>query len=230
MRIAFRSELEDEIPANGPEQGSLADLGSSSVGVLVIVIAMFASYPLLSYFESPVWLAALVGAVLTTAVGLREHTITVGHALRGVAWDIIAFLFFIFVTALGLENIGATRVMARLYGASGARSEDGLAVIGACSAIGSAVLNNHPMAALNALAIASLGGDNRWRTLAALVGGDLGPRFLPIGSLAGLLWLEMTRRLGVEIRATRFIRTGVIVTLPTLAISLFVLWLEARFL
>ena len=44
------------------------------------------------------------------------------------------------------------------------------------------------------LALRSLGSDTQWRTLAALVGGDLGPRFLPMGSLAGLLWIEMARR------------------------------------
>jgi arsenical pump membrane protein len=227
MRVVFRHELEDSIPAGGPEQGSLADMGPSSLGVLVIVLAMFVAYPVLSYFEAPVWLAALACAVMTTTVGLREHTVTLPHVARGVAWDIIAFLFFIFVTALGLENIGVTRYMARVYGAAGSGPADALGVIGGMSALGSAVLNNHPMAALNALAIASLDGDNRFRTLAALVGGDLGPRFLPIGSLAGLLWLEMTRRLGLEIRAARFVRTGLVVTVPTLAASLGALWLEA---
>lgn len=228
MRIAFKTELEDATPAGGREIGSLADLGTEPRAVLVIVIAMFACYPILSYFEAPVWLAALTGAALTTGVGLRSRMITVEVAARGVAWDIIAFLFFIFVTALGLENIGVTHSMARLYGSDTARPEGSIAVIGVMSALGSAVLNNHPMAALNALAIGSLDGDNRFRTLAALVGGDLGPRFLPIGSLAGLLWLEMTRRLGVEIRALQFVKVGAIVTLPTLALSLFVLWLEAK--
>lgn len=230
MRIAFRADLEDAVPAGGRELGSLADLGESPRLVLVIVVAMFASYPILSYFEAPVWLAALTGAVLTIGVGLRSRMVTPAVAARGVAWDIIAFLFFIFVTALGLENIGVTHTMARLYGTDTTQASGGIAVIGGMSALGSAVLNNHPMAALNALAIGSLDGDNRFRTLAALVGGDLGPRLLPIGSLAGLLWLEMMRRLGVEIRALQFVRVGAIVTLPTLALSLLVLWLEAKLL
>jgi arsenical pump membrane protein len=84
------------------------------------------------------------------------------------------------------------------------------------------------MAALNALALRSVEGDDRWRTLAALVGGDLGPRLLPMGSLAGLLWIEMARRLHVQIRTWDFVRTGFIVTIPTLAASLAVLWLETR--
>lgn len=227
MRIAFKAELEDPVRASGREIGSLADLGESPRIVLAIVVAMFASYPVLSYFDAPVWLAALTGAILTTGVGMRAKTIVLADAPRGVAWDILAFLFFIFVTALGLENIGVTHTMARLYGSDTTQASHGVAVIGGVSALGSAVINNHPMAALNALAIGSLGGDNRFRTLAALVGGDLGPRLLPIGSLAGLLWLEMTRRLGVEIRAMQFVRVGAIVTLPTLAVSLAVLYLEA---
>lgn len=227
MRIVFRADLEDTTPARGREIGSLADLETSPRAVLVIVIAMFASYPILSYFEAPVWLAALTGAVLTTGIGMHSRRVRPRDAVRGVAWDIIAFLFFIFVTALGLENIGVTHAMARLYGSDGPHATGGIAVIGGMSALGSAVLNNHPMAALNALAIGSLPGENRFRTLAALVGGDLGPRLLPIGSLAGLLWLEMTRQLGVEIRPLQFVRVGAIVTLPALALSLVVLWLEA---
>jgi arsenical pump membrane protein len=70
-------------------------------------------------------------------------------------------------------------------------------------------------------------GDTRWQTLAALVGGDLGPRLLPMGSLAGLLWMETARRHGVDIKTAEFVRVGVTVTLPSLAVSLAVLALEA---
>ncbi len=231
LRVVFRKELDDNVPAGGAEMGSLADLGSSSRGVLLIVGAMFASYPILSYFEAPVWIAAATGALLVCGIGLREKHITVSHAFQGVAWDVLAFLFLIFVTALGLENIGVTRAMSKVYATASPAGADGIGLVGGLSSIGSAVLNNHPMAALNALAIGSLDdGDRRWRTLAALVGGDLGPRFLPMGSLAGLLWLEMMRRLGVEIRTWQFVRTGVLVTVPALVVSLLVLWIETFFL
>jgi len=61
--------------------------------------------------------------------------------------------------------------------------------------------------------------------LAALVGGDIGPRLLPIGSLAGLLWMDLLRRSGVEISIGKFVKLGTLVLLPTLTISLVLLWL-----
>ena len=59
--------------------------------------------------------------------------------------------------------------------------------------------------------------------LAALIGGDLGPRLLPMGSLAGLLWLDLLRREGTKISIAQFILVGLPVTIPTLALSLFIL-------
>jgi arsenical pump membrane protein len=230
LRLTFKKQLEDEIPARGREMGSLPDMGSSSRAVLLIVVAMLASYPVLSYFDAPVWIAATVGGFLTCSIALRENHITRTHVVQSVAWDILAFLFLIFVTALGLENIGVTVTMSQVYDTTTPRGVDGIGLVGAISALGSAVLNNHPMAALNALALHAIHGDHQWRTLAALVGGDLGPRLLPMGSLAGLLWLEMTRRLDVEIKTGDFVRIGFFVTIPALAVSLGVLWLETLLL
>jgi arsenical pump membrane protein len=59
--------------------------------------------------------------------------------------------------------------------------------------------------------------------LAALVGGDIGPRLLPMGSLAGLLWTDLLRRQGVEVPLGRFVLVGLAVLVPTLAISLLLL-------
>jgi arsenical pump membrane protein len=227
LRWVYRKELDDRIPARGDERGSLPPLRTTPTLVLVVVIAMFAAYPVLSYFEAPVWMAAAGGAAIICAVGLRDRAVTFDSIRRGVAWDVLAFLFCIFLTALGLENAGITRVIGDVYGLAGGRTGAEVAVVGGASAIGSALLNNHPMAALNALVVGTMPGDAKWRTLAALVGGDLGPRLLPMGSLAGLLWIEMARRLDVEIRTRDFVRVGVVCTVPTLAAALSVLVAES---
>jgi arsenical pump membrane protein len=226
LRFAFHAQLDDAIPARGPEHGSLAPMEGHSQGILAVVAGMFLAYPILSYFDGPVWLAALLGATIIAAIGVSHGQLKPAQAVQGVAWDILGFLFCIFLVALGLKNAGVVAILGQLYGAAhGGVAE--LALVGGVSAFGSALLNNHPMAALNALAVEHVSGDPRWRTLAALVGGDLGPRLLPMGSLAGLLWMEAARRVGVPIKTSAFIRAGAITTLPALAASLFVLWLES---
>ncbi len=91
------------------------------------------------------------------------------------------------------------------------------------AAVGSALVDNHPMSILNMMALGANHGSRP--LLAALVGGDIGPRLLPIGSLAGLLWMDLLRRSGVEISIGKFVKLGTIVLLPTLTVSLVVLWL-----
>ncbi len=226
LRLAYRKELDDSVPAGGAELGSLQPLEPTSYGVLGIVALVFLSYPLLSYFDGPVWVAATGGALFTAALGLRSSEVTLTTLRTGVAWEILGFLYLIFVTALGLENVGIARWLAEVYGAPSSLPGS-LAAIAGTSALGSAIMNNHPMAALNALVMRTLPGDVTWQTLAALVGGDLGPRLLPMGSLAGLLWLDMAARLGATVRTRDFVRVGVMTSLPALAASLAVLWLEA---
>lgn len=226
IRVAFREQLTDRVPARGAEQGSLAPMEATPTRVLWVVVGMLLAYPVLSYFDAPVWIAALAGAALVCGIGLRDRAITPAAVARGVAWDVLGFLFCIFLTALGLENVGVTRVIADVYAVAAGRPIQEMALIGGVSSLGSAVVNNHPMAMLNALSIDSLPGDHAWRIFAALVGGDIGPRLLPTGSLAGLMWIEMVRKMGVEVSARQFVRVGFIVAVPALVASLGVLALE----
>ena len=106
---------------------------------------------------------------------------------RGVSWELVPFVFGVLVLATALARAGVTDELAHLY----ARSPAPLPTVGGVAAVGSALINNHPMALLHSLALA--GAPDRL-VYAALVGGDLGPRLLPIGSLAGLLWLHSCAR------------------------------------
>jgi arsenical pump membrane protein len=183
--------------------------------IVAALLAVVLAYPLVSWAGGPVWMVAVAGALLLVALGARAGHRPMTVLREEVHFDVLVFLVAVLVLSLGLRNVGVVDHLSRAYaGASPMR-------IGVLSAMGSAILNNHPMANLNMLALVPGGSPADPRcVLAALVGGDLGPRLFPMGSLAGLLWLEMLRRAGVQVSVRRFVLVGLVATLPTLAVCL----------
>jgi arsenical pump membrane protein len=190
--------------------------------VLALVLVVLVAYPALALAGWHVSVVAGAGALAALGLAWWHGAGRPPVVLRtAVAWEILAFLLGMFVLAKGLQHVGVVDRLRELY------EGGGLAVVGPVSAAGSALLNNHTMALTNLLAIQGLAGPTEHAYLAALVGGDLGPRLLPVGSLAGLLWLSLLGRLGVEVSLRRFVAVGTLVTVPSLAGSLAVLALTA---
>lgn len=105
----------------------------------------------------------------------------------------------------------------------------GHAVSALFSGSASAVINNHPVAQIMAMSVHDLAldaMDRKFLAFAALIGGDLGPKMLPIGSLAALMWFRMLADRGVEISWREYIRLGVPVTLAAILFSVLVLALQ----
>ena len=211
----FREVLADEGPALG-DAPPFVPLSGHAKLVLALTVASIATYPILAALGERLWPVAAITALLCTSVALHRGVRLVAIA-RGVSWELVPFLFGVLVLATALARAGLTTELARLY----AESPAPLATIGVVSAAGSAVINNHPMALLHSHALA--GAPDSY-VFAALIGGDLGPRLLPIGSLAGLLWLHALRQQHVAIRLRTFVKVGILVTIPSLAVSLAVLW------
>ena len=177
------------------------------------------AYPLLTYAGGPVWTVAASAAATGVALSWYHRFASPNELRIAISWDILVFLFCVFVIVIGLRNVGLVDRITNIY-ASAAEPTAKILLIGISSAVGSAVLNNHPMAIINALAISNLPDRTHDLMLAALIGGDLGPRLLPMGSLAGLLWLDLLRKQGVYISLSQFTIVGILITLPTLILSL----------
>jgi arsenical pump membrane protein len=218
----FRDALKDEDPALGAWPHAPKPMNTEERLVLAAVFGVLFAYPIMSYLGQPLWSVAAAGGVVTAAVRLRA-----GHGLgdlsRGITWTVFPFLMGVFIIAVALDRVGVVAWLHELYAAT----QSPIATIGVVSTLGSALLNNHPMSVLNAFALDGL-PNVETHAFAALIGGDLGPRLLPVGSLASLLWYDQLRKHDVSVSVPTFIRTGALLTLPTLTVSLAALWLLER--
>jgi arsenical pump membrane protein len=221
LAYCFRDVLADEAPALGGKDIPKVALGAPAKLVVAIAGGSIASYPVMAELGAPLWPVA-AGAAVACTIAATTSGVALRAIGRGVSWELVPFLFGVLVLATALSRAGATAELASMYAASPAP----LATIGSVAAAGSAVINNHPMALLHSHALA---GAPTSHVLAALIGGDLGPRLLPIGSLAGLLWMHALRRQDVHIPLRMFVGVGFALTIPSLIVSLATLWLLTAF-
>jgi arsenical pump membrane protein len=179
----------------------------------------------------PTWAIAVAGAATLCAVQAAGSRDGLRPIVKGVGWDVLIFLCGMFVVGLGLRQVGLTHeigdLIEQLSGGDPARMRLSTGLVAGTA---SAVINNHPTANMMAWVIQGLpfaGSEKRLLAFAALIGGDLGPKMLPIGSLAALMWFRILRDRGVRIPYSLYIRVGVPVTLAAIVLSLLTLNLEA---
>lgn len=95
----------------------------------------------------------------------------------------------------------------------------GALLSGAAFAFGTNLTNNLPLGLL--AGAFTTAADLPQRVIdAILVGIDIGPNLSVTGSLATILWLTALRREGLDFGAWRFLKLGVIVMPPALALAL----------
>lgn len=224
LRVHFRRLL-----ASTAANEATAELPAPHAGerpAVLLLLGVFLAYPLMAAFDGPIWTVSLGGALTSLVLAARYRVASARKVLGHVSPDILVFLWGVFLLVVGLRHVGVVDRISTLYQSQPSGSLRELGVVGVVSAIGSALVDNHPMSILNMMALGEHGGSRP--LLAALVGGDIGPRLLPIGSLAGLLWMDLLRRSGVEISIGKFFRLGTLVLVPTLTLSILMLWALGR--
>jgi len=226
---ALDSTAEAAAASDPAARASAQRLLAECLIILVLLLAGIAAAP---FFGWELWQVAVAGAVVLAVHGAIRGYVHPRELAGGISWDLMPFVFSLFLVLRGVGNSGLTEVFSSVLADEGAGGSFwGLLVIAATTALGSNLINNLPMvlvAADSLTAPVASGQVSLASVYAALLGTNLGPNLTVIGSLATMLALSIIGSKGMRVSGVQYLKVGA-VTVPLLLLgSVLGLWLALR--
>ncbi|WP_285316206.1 arsenic transporter [Providencia rettgeri] len=227
----FRKDIPKQYDVTKLSEPALVikDMTTFKAGWLVLVLLLIGFF-VLEPLGIPVSAIAAIGALILWVIAARGHTINTNKVLRGAPWQIVIFSLGMYLVVYGLRNAGLTDYLSETLNYL---ADKGLWVAtlgtGFITAFLSSIMNNMPTVLIGALSIEgseASGLIQQAMVYANVIGADLGPKITPIGSLATLLWLHVLSQKNMTITWGYYFKTGIIMTLPVLIVTLVALVLR----
>ncbi|KQL45327.1 arsenic transporter [Brevibacillus choshinensis] len=171
--------------------------------ILIFVFSVRVGLFVASYLGIPVAIAAIFGSLVL--LGWRWYRLKISPVdmLKKTPWYIIVFAFSMYVIIYGLHNIGLTQLLIQILQpiAHGSMLNASL-MMGIMVSVLSDLFNNHPALMVGTITLTSMGLDPltlKVAYLASIIGSDIGSLFLPIGTLASIMWMHIVKKGNVKI-------------------------------
>ena len=221
LRLTQRQRLKQEVSSEIEVPKLSAPGRMAAYGIVGTAVVLIGSSALGIQLGLPTFLAGAATAVLVL-IRAKCGPLSV---LKNISWGVLPLVAGLFVLVEALEKTGVTNDLAGLLHDLVQRSATLAAwASGVVLAVGCNLVNNLP-AGLVAGRVVEIAKVPEAVRGAVLVGVDLGPNLSVTGSLATILWLTALRRDGQSVGAWTFLKLGLVVMPPALALAVAALFL-----
>lgn len=209
IRIVYRKEFSDKTPLT--HKTSRAPLKKPKLTSALIFLLLTIAFFFGKILDLPLCVLAMVASSL--AILLSDHK--PAELMKGVDWVLLLFFASLFIV---VGAVGHTGVLDFMFNLPLQDNLTGILSIHGISLVMSQILSNVPYTVLMLPLMHTADSQTLWLALASA--STLAGNATILGAMANIIVIESADKLGVKITFREFLKSGILVTLATYAISL----------
>lgn len=224
LLLAFRKELKKEIIVE--EKDVQIENKFILIVSLIHLSACTITLTISNFIGVEMWLICLGFALslllilIVYGIITRKFSVLKNSLLRA-PWNLVPFIISMFIIILALDKHGVLYSSGQMLNSISKGKTGTIFTYGVLSTLLSNVLNNIPMTLTISKIIAALPANlTSFGVYASIIGSNLGAYLSPIGALAGIMFINILSKSGIELKASTFIKYGVITVPVVLVVSL----------
>lgn len=209
IRIVYRKEFSDKTPLT--HKTSRAPLKKPKLTSALIFLLLTIAFFFGKILDLPLCVLAMVASSL--AILLSDHKPS--ELMKGVDWVLLLFFASLFIV---VGAVGHTGVLDFMFNLPLQDNLAGILSIHGISLVMCQILSNVPYTVLMLPLMHTADSQTLWLALASA--STLAGNATILGAMANIIVIESADKLGVKITFSEFLKSGILVTLATYAISL----------
>ena len=220
LMVIFHKSLSQPILKSNTE----AVLENKLLVVIATIILLVCTVlmALSNYLNLSMWLIAFGCALLLFIISIINKYIKKEKGIEKAVfsrlpWQLIPFLLSMFIIVLALDKHGVSAMISNFLGTKLTAYTYGFS-----SMLIANIINNIPMTVLYSTVVDIT---NLKMVYATIIGSNLAAILTPLGSLAGIMWMDILKVNDVEFTFGAFVKYGLIIAIPLGVFAFTLLWL-----